>query len=89
MEQHISFAHFANRDGVKPQDLGILVTLAHRAFSAGEKACNSGDTATVTRRDKACRQFENKAAELGYQVEWPGLRPVLRKNGSDVSLPEC
>lgn len=80
--QCVSFARFAQREGIEPMDLAELLTLAGRAFRAGERECNTGQTAEPARR-----AFCVKAEAMGYGVRWPGLCPLLTKDGREIHLP--
>ncbi len=82
----VQFANWCDREKVSPGDAADLLSLAKKAHAAGVRACN--EPGHSEREKKAGERFEAKAAELGYTVDWPGLWPVLRKNGQDVFLPE-
>jgi hypothetical protein len=60
-----------------------LLTLAEKAFRAGEREANTGRSA-----DPARRRFEAKAKQLRFGVKWPGLLPSLTRAGRDIYLPE-
>lgn len=81
-ECKVRFARFAVEHKVDPLDLAELLTLASRAFSAGETEANTGKSA-----DKARERFEAKAKSMGFGTSWPGLLPMLTRGGKDVYLP--
>jgi len=78
----VAFARFATEHDVTPHGLAELLTLAARAFSAGERECNTDKPA-----DPARERFEKAAAALGFGVEWNGLAPTLMRDGRSVYLP--
>jgi hypothetical protein len=78
----ISFARFVREHGVEPTDLAELLTLADRAFRAGEREANTGRSA-----DGARERFEAKARGMRFGVKWPGLLPSLTRAGRDIYLP--
>jgi len=78
----VRFAQFAKEQELAPSILADLVTLACAAFSAGETEANGGRSG-----DPARERFEKPVRELGYTVTWPGLWPVIRKNGRDFYIP--
>lgn len=79
------FANWCKRHGVDPSDAADLVTLADRAFKAGERKCNTGEDHSY---EKWTTEFEKKAATLGFSTSWPGLCPTLKDvDGLDVYLP--
>jgi hypothetical protein len=92
MEMHLTkemmgkvcFANFCIENGIKPRDAAELVSLAKRAFKVGERVANG----EANSEHPAFAAFEIRAKELGFEVSWPGLWPVLMKNGKDVYLPE-
>jgi hypothetical protein len=82
----VRFATFAARHKIAPRDLAELITLARRAFNAGERACNRPNTTEA--RDRACERFERRANELAFNVEWNGLAPTLaRPDEPSIYLP--
>ena len=38
--------------------------------------------------EKACNKFDTYAGKLGFDTMWPGLWPVLQRDGRDFYLPE-
>jgi hypothetical protein len=80
----LRFERFCNEHDVHPADLAELITLARRAFHAGEQACNTGNHRA---EDRTADRFRSKALAMGFGVQWPGLWPVLREDGRDVELP--
>jgi len=83
MRSCVAFARFAREHRIDPGELAELLTLAERAFKAGEREANTGRSA-----DPARRRFEAKAKELRFGVRWPGLLPSLTRSGRDIYLPE-
>lgn len=61
--EKIEFALFCLEHNIKPYDLAVLTTIAHRAFSAGVVACNTGDH---SREYQLAVQFEERAARFCY-----------------------
>jgi hypothetical protein len=89
MTNAVRFAYFAAAHEIDPRDLAELVTLSQRAFSAGERECNTGKDAGPARL-----KVEGKANTVGFSTEWNGLWPsfvVIGKDGAIVdrinSLP--
>jgi hypothetical protein len=83
----VQVANFAAEHGMSGRDVVELVTLAERAFSAGVRDCNEGSDASDRASEKAGSAFNEAAREAGFDVEWPGLWPTLRKAGEWVHLP--
>lgn len=83
----VDFARFCVNQGIEAYDVAKLVTLAERAFKAGERYCNSGSDRDSKAEQRAGERFEEFALSLGFEVTWPGLWPRLVKNGQDVYLP--
>ncbi len=81
MRECVAFAKFAAEHHMDPTDLAELLTLADRAFAAGERECNTGKSA-----DQQRQTFETVAKRHGFGVEWNGLGPTLKKAGRDVYL---
>ena len=73
---------WANRVGIEPQAAHTLQKLANKAFDAEDKGRTQ---ATI---DRTTRQFEEFAFNLGFQTRWPGLWPVLVRNGDEIHLPD-
>ncbi len=88
LDQAVSFALWCQREAVAPRDAAELLALAKKAKTAGERHCNAGTQATEDAEVSAATKFARRARELGYETDWPGLWPVLRKDGRDVYLPE-
>lgn len=38
--------------------------------------------------EKSCNAFESYAGKLGFDVMWPGIFPVLQRDGRDIYLPD-
>ena len=83
MRSCVAFARFASEHRIDPGDLAELLTLAEKAFKAGEREANTGRSA-----DPARKRFEEKARALRFGVRWPGLLPSLTRAGRDIYLPE-
>lgn len=81
----IAVARFATEHRVTVDDVIELCRLARRAFRAGERACNAPDPEHAEQR--AATKFERLAQQLGFTVDWPGLWPVLHRDGRDIYLP--
>lgn len=84
----VQFARFAVNHSVDPMELAELLTLADRAFKAGERDCNEGSDKSGRAYETAHKRFGVKARELGFEVSWPGLWPQLRRDGHDICLPD-
>lgn len=90
MMRFVDFARWCNNHNVEALDAAELLTLAQRAKRAGENYCNEGDRQGgkyERANDLAQERFEEKAKSLGFEVRWPGLWPMLRKDGQDVYMP--
>jgi hypothetical protein len=74
-------AAWAERMGIKVRQANHLVSLA--AIAAAKQTSKS-DTAA----DRVMREFEIYADALGFQTCWPGLYPVLVKDGIEFTLPD-
>lgn len=83
----VNVARFAINNGIDAYDVAELVTLAERAFKAGERYCNSDSERVSKANDAAQERFEKRARELGFVPSWSGLWPSLTKDGSPVYLP--
>lgn len=83
LQSCVAFARWVEEQRVSYLDLRDLLQLAKKAFSAGERECNTGKSADPQRR-----AFEVKAKSMGFGVQWPGLCPTLKKDGRDIYLPE-
>lgn len=83
----VMLARWCERERKDVAAVARLIVLAHRAFRAGEAACNAPDLRQ--REQKTADEFTRAALDLGYYgVSWPGLWPVLRtEDGRDVDLP--
>lgn len=84
----VAFARFAADNGLDPFDAAHLCHLARKAFTAGERNCNLGTDASDAAEQRAGNAFEEKAKAHGFKVQWPGLWPMLLKDGRSVYLPE-
>ncbi len=85
----VMFAKWCAEQKQDPASIARLLVLAKRAKRAGESACNIADDGQRQKLySKAITTFEQAAAQLGYSADWPGLWPVLQRNGYDVYLPE-
>jgi hypothetical protein len=81
--RYIDFARFCVKHGIEAYDVAELVTLAERAFKAGERLCNSGSDRDNKASERTGEAFEAKAKALGFEVTWPGLWPQLMKADAD------
>ena len=81
--KYVDFARFSINHGIEAWDLAELITLAERAFKAGERYCNSGSERDSRANEVAGERFEIKAKALGYKASWPGLWPHLSKVDAD------
>lgn len=48
---------------------------------------HNGD-ASEKRANDACQAVCDHAAKLGYTTDWPGIFPILLKDGNAVHLPD-
>lgn len=83
----IAFARFCIEHNVSPADAAELGRLANRAFKAGERHCNDGTEKSHKLELSRAAEFKAAAAKLGFETEWYGLWPTLRKDGRDVGIP--
>ncbi len=81
----VALANWCRRECQEPAAVARLIVLARRAHHAGERYCNTGER---PRYDAAMGAFDRAAAALGYTADWPGLWPVLNREGIDVYLPD-
>ena len=76
---------FAREHNLTTTTVCRLIVTAKLAAKAGVTTCNTGD-------DKMEKYygnlFEEFAKEEGFTVSWPGLYPVLYKNGYAYHLPD-
>jgi hypothetical protein len=79
----VDFSRFCVNQGIESYEGAELVTLAERAFKAGERYCNSGSERDSRANETAGERFEIKAKALGFTVSWPGLWPRLEKVEAD------
>lgn len=77
---------FLKQTGLSRADALQLIALAHRAFRWGEKATGSKWAGRL--EAEATTAFNEAAHRLGFDVVWPGLWPLLRRDGHDYHLPE-
>jgi len=75
------FNRYPERLGILPWQFIRLEMLAKKAASAQEKEHNEREAPSS---DSAIFTFERYAGKLGLGVEWPGLYPVLVKDGEQV-----
>lgn len=83
LAEAVRFAAFCQEQRVHPRDAAQLVTLARRAFKAGERECNVTDCPA----DKHLERFAAYAKALRFGVRWDGLWPTLTRRGKDIYLP--
>ena len=74
-------ARFASDAGVTVPQACELHKLAARAFSAGERECNTGKSA-----DRQRGNVEEFAESLGLGVEWNGLAPTFTRDGRNYMI---
>lgn len=79
----VDFARFCVNQGIEAYDVAELITLAERAFKAGERYANSGSDRDSRANELSGERFEIKAKALGFGVSWPGLWPHLTKKDAD------
>ena len=73
----------ASRLGVKPGQLARLFTLAEAAAKAMELECSEDNAPDSKPKTDA---VEDYAKTLGYGVMWPGLYPILTKDGNQIHI---
>lgn len=76
----VAFARFCREHQCDPAQLAQLIAQVQRSKSAYER---NNFEAHEKHRDEA----EKLAFELGFEADWPGLYPILRKDGRDYFLP--
>ena len=84
----VALMRFAERHGLTYEQVAKLSRLAHAAHRAGERYCSIDRPGLEEASDRAQARFEKYAAECGFTATWPGLWPVLHRDGRDVYLPE-
>lgn len=76
-------ARFASDAGMTVPQACELHKLAARAFSAGERECNTGKSA-----DRQRGKVAEYAESLGLKTSWPGLYPTFtRRDGEPLYMP--
>lgn len=79
----VTFAYWCTRFGMDPHDAGQLLDRVRKAFAAGERECNTGESADAERE-----AVEEYARTMGLTTTWPGLGPVFRgPMGADIHPP--
>ena len=73
---------FADRIGLSYQQVMYLHRAAEDAFNTEDKGLSQDAI------ERATKNFEKIAAKHGFTVSWPGLWPLLHKDGQDVFLPD-
>ncbi len=86
--QTLMRSRFADRHGLTLTQVSKLCGLAHARHSAEEKAISYDVPGLEEASDRATERFEKAAAALGFETDWNGLWPTLRKDGQDIHLPE-
>ena len=79
---------FAVRHGVPSEWVYRLAAVATRAHRAGERYCSEDRPGLERALDLIQEQVGKVAAEHGYAVVWPGLWPLLTKDGIEVMPPD-
>ena len=79
-------SNWAPRIGVKFYEAMRLVRLCETAEKI-QVACCNGDAPT-SKGEKACEAFEEYANSFGFSVDWPGIYPVMEKDGVRYHMPE-
>jgi len=77
------YAPFARNMGIDPQQLRNLCRLADIAAIDQEEQHNTGKDSSAS-----IAKLEAYAVALGFSVRWPGLYPVLHRDGQPFHLPE-
>jgi hypothetical protein len=85
--RYIRLARFATESGVGFADAIRLAKLAERRAKAEAYAISNDDENARFRADAALKRVEKFAVELGFGVSWPGLWPVVTKDGREFHLP--
>ena len=75
-------------NGLSATNVDFLLSKADDAASKQTRYHNFVCKFTEVEADKAINEFERYAVSLGFEVYWPGLYPILKKNGYDIHLPE-
>lgn len=79
---------FAECHKLSLEQVKRLCRLANAAHHAGEQYCSIDRPGLEAKLDKAQASFEKAAQACGFGAEWPGLWPLLTKDGREVHLPE-
>lgn len=87
LTDQVRFAWFCKEYKLDPKDVAQLIALAHRAYSAGERATGDGSPKARRAEKTTSARFEEKAKELGFSVSWSGLWPTVSCGSFDVHLP--
>lgn len=87
MRSYVAFARFSINNNLTALETAELITLANKAFHAAERWCNTGSARDESANSRCKHRFEDKARSLGFSVSWPGLWPLLERNGVEVNLP--
>lgn len=74
---------YAQRMNINPQYLRNLCRLADIAAIDQEEEHNTGKDSIAS-----VAKLEAYARALGFSVQWPGLYPVLYRDGQAFYLPE-
>lgn len=83
----IMFGRFAQEFGLTTDEVAQLCNLANDAAYAEELAISENIPGLRKKADIAVNEFEVLAQTHGFGVSWPGLFPLLRRDGRDVYLP--
>lgn len=79
------FSAWCGLRGITLQQGVNLVRLAEAAANAQTREMNEENAPDST---PAITRFEELAESLGFMVIWPGLYPVLVKDGHHYDLPD-
>lgn len=76
----IDFANFCQKTGISPHDAAQIVSAAHNSKRAWEVNNDKREIQEATLLTQIAEKY-------GFAVSWPGLSPVLTKDGHDFFLP--
>lgn len=86
LDDCVVFAHWCQREKLTPIAGADLIRLAKLAHSAGERECNTGQSA-----DKARDTFAQRATGIwgkSLSIEWHGLWPSCTLGAYEIRIPD-
>lgn len=86
MTKQAAIKQFAQLLGISIHQAARLVKLSEEAERA-QTDWHNGD-AKEEAAEQSCNAFEVAAGKLGFECEWPGMFPLLNREGRSFSLPD-